>query len=74
MFVRFALALFVCMSCNKQGRLAFRTTRVEDTHLMLAAIPFQVGEDNTLKESCSYKLTRKNCTVSVSVGSFIPWL
>ena len=58
-FIRFSLPSFVCVRRNQPDNLAFRMTKVEDTHLTLEAIPFYVGVNNSLF-SCHYKHTRKN--------------
>ena len=45
-FLRFALP---CLRTPQLiGNLAFKTTSVEDTHLTLASIPFQVGVNDSL--------------------------
>ena len=58
---------------NQKGNLAFSTTKAEDTHLTLAAIPFQAGVNNTLIFAIT-NMRGKNCRVSVPVGSIILWL
>ena len=41
-------SLFVLVRRNYAVNLAFKMTGVEGTHLTLAVIPFQVGENNSL--------------------------
>ena len=36
----FAVGVFVCVRHNQSGYLTFRTTKVKDTKLILAVIPF----------------------------------
>ena len=50
--------LFACAASNWVN-LAFKTTIIEDTHLTLAVILFEVEANNSLI-FCYYKLTRKN--------------
>ena len=38
-----AFFFFVCVRHNQSGCLAFKTTKVKDTKLILAVIPLQVG-------------------------------
>ena len=59
---------FVCVRCNKQGNLEFRTTKVKYAHLTLAAIPNYVGVDISFK-----KLRLRTCgKIFASVRSIIP--
>ena len=43
-FVRSPSALIVCVRYNQSSYLRFRTTKVKDTKLTLAVIPFQILE------------------------------
>ena len=45
--VRLPLSFFVCVRHNTQGNLAYRTTKAENTHLTLRAIPFYVEVNNS---------------------------
>ena len=47
-FILFSPSSFVCVRRNQLSKLAFKTTRVKDTQLTLATIPFQVGVNNSL--------------------------
>ena len=67
MFIRFSPPSFVCVRHNQQGHLAFRTTRVEDTHLTLAAIPFY-ERVNSFLFFYGYKI----CQIFVPEGFTIP--
>ena len=57
-FVRLSPSFFVCVRRNKQGNLAFRTIRVEDTHLTLAAILYFYRGEQLCKKICGYRHTR----------------
>ena len=60
-----------CFTCDLIYQ--FRTTGVEDTHLTLKAIPFQVGVNNSLNLFVVTNIRGKICQVSVPVASVIPW-
>ena len=49
-FLQFSSS-FVCVRRSNSAYLAFRTIGIEDTHQTLAAIPFQVGVNNSLNLS-----------------------
>ena len=46
-FLLFSPSSFVCVRRTQPGNLTFTTTGIEDTHLTLAVIPFQVGVNNS---------------------------
>ena len=61
------------MRRNKPGNLAFRTTIIEDTHLLLAAILFTVEANYSIVFFAITNIREKNCRVSIPVKSIIPW-
>ena len=65
-----SVVFFVCVRRNKSGNLALRMTGVADTHLTLAAIPFQVEVNN--KFFVIKNKREKICRVFVPVESVIP--
>ena len=53
------------MRRNKPGNLAFRTTIIEDTHLTLAAILFNVEANYSIVFFAITNIREKNCRVSI---------
>ena len=70
-FVSHRHLLFALSATRQQGNLAFRTTRVDDTHLTLAANPFWVGVNNSFFAVTDIR--EKVCRVPVPVRFIIPW-
>ena len=68
--LRFSPFLFACAATN-QVNLAFRTTVIEDTHLTLAVVPFEVGVNNYLIFFVIINIREKICRVSVPLQFII---
>ena len=63
----------MCAATNRVN-LAFKTTKVKDTKLTPAVIPFYVGQNNSLNFFAITNIREKSCRVSVPVSTIIPWL
>ena len=73
-FVRFLSAFSVCMRRKQSGHQALRTTKVKDTHLTLAVIPFKVDANNSLIFLPSQTYKTKFAEFPFLFIFIIPWL
>ena len=72
-FVSNCLCLSACAATQRTVKsIAFKTTGVEDTYLILAANSFQVGVNNSYIFLPVQTYEKKNCQVSVLVEYKIP--
>ena len=74
MFICFSPSFFVCVRRNQSFNLVFRMTEVEDTHLTLAVILFQVRVNNSLDFLPLQTYEKKFAKSSVPVEIIVSWL
>ena len=71
-FRRFLASAFICVRHNSSVDLEFRMTGVEDRHLKLAAISFQVEVNNSFIFLPLNSYKKKISKISVDAESIIP--
>ena len=71
--VRFPPTVFVCVRFDQSGFLGFRATKVKDTKLTLAVIPFQVGKNNSLNFLALQTYKNKVAEYPFLLKNITPW-